>query len=510
MFDLQTHRLPKSADELRRLAIRLGYTDADGEDGARRLSSRLQADDRAEPQDSRPSAARRLQRRRRRPSRKSTWCSTRTRSAADCSACWASIGFKDVADAYQNLMALAEEKIPFLSTRRCRHFLASIAPRLLAAIAETRRSRRDAGQPEQSQRLAGRQGRALGAVQLQPAVACAVRRAVRDEPVLVRHPDRQPRHDRRAVGQPAAGQAADAGAVASGAGRADRVRRRTSSRSCTASRTHSNCGSACATCWARIRSRRSTAHCPTSPSACVERIATREYDKLVAKFGEPMIASGDEMGRAAEFVIVALGKFGGRELNYHSDLDLIFLYEADGATFHAPPQQAQRRDDDQPAFLFASWRSGSSRSRDILGPTAGCTRSIRGCGRPDAAAGWPHRWPSSPATSPKARDNFGSGRRLHARTADLWQRGGRTRRHGNDHDCRLRPAVAAGVSPKRFARCGCGWKRRRARPISSAAPAASSISSFSCRCCNSSTAASSPRFASRTRWTRLRRCTAPA
>ncbi len=60
-----------------------------------------------------------------------------------------------------------------------------------------------------------------------------------------------------------------------------------------------------------------------------------EYDKLVAKFGQPMIATGDEMGRSAEFVIVALGKFGGRELNYHSDLDLIFLYEADGATFHA-------------------------------------------------------------------------------------------------------------------------------------------------------------------------------
>ena len=29
-------------------------------------------------------------------------------------------------------------------------------------------------------------------------------------------------------------------------------------------------------------------------------------------------------------VILALGKFGGREMNYHSDLDLVFLYEADG------------------------------------------------------------------------------------------------------------------------------------------------------------------------------------
>ena len=45
--------------------------------------------------------------------------------------------FRDVRQAYRNLMSLAEERIRFLSTRRCRHFLAAIAPRLLAAIAET-------------------------------------------------------------------------------------------------------------------------------------------------------------------------------------------------------------------------------------------------------------------------------------------------------------------------------------------------------------------------------------
>jgi glutamate-ammonia-ligase adenylyltransferase len=43
--------------------------------------------------------------------------------------------FDDIPAAYQNIMALATEKIRFLSTRRCRHFLAAIAPRLLAAIA---------------------------------------------------------------------------------------------------------------------------------------------------------------------------------------------------------------------------------------------------------------------------------------------------------------------------------------------------------------------------------------
>lgn len=37
-------------------------------------------------------------------------------------------------------------------------------------------------------------------------------------------------------------------------------------------------------------------------------------------------------GHAAGFVVVALGKLGGRELGYHSDLDLIFVYEGDGLT----------------------------------------------------------------------------------------------------------------------------------------------------------------------------------
>jgi len=45
--------------------------------------------------------------------------------------------FKDPLAAYQNLMLLSEESVPFLSTRRCRHFLASIAPNLLRALAAT-------------------------------------------------------------------------------------------------------------------------------------------------------------------------------------------------------------------------------------------------------------------------------------------------------------------------------------------------------------------------------------
>jgi [glutamine synthetase] adenylyltransferase / [glutamine synthetase]-adenylyl-L-tyrosine phosphorylase len=45
-------------------------------------------------------------------------------------------GFRDIPAAWRNLTRLAQEQ-RFLSTRRCRHFLASIAPQLLKAVAAT-------------------------------------------------------------------------------------------------------------------------------------------------------------------------------------------------------------------------------------------------------------------------------------------------------------------------------------------------------------------------------------
>lgn len=49
---------------------------------------------------------------------------------------------------------------------------------------------------------------------------------------------------------------------------------------------------------------------------------------LLARYGTPRSSSGEEQ----EFVIVGMGKLGGRELNVSSDIDLIFLYPEDGST----------------------------------------------------------------------------------------------------------------------------------------------------------------------------------
>jgi glutamate-ammonia-ligase adenylyltransferase len=65
---------------------------------------------------------------------------------------------------------------------------------------------------------------------------------------------------------------------------------------------------------------------------CLAQIAAVEYQRLASKFGRPRIAAGPRQGEPCAMVILAMGKFGGREMNYHSDLDIVFLYEADGQT----------------------------------------------------------------------------------------------------------------------------------------------------------------------------------
>ncbi len=62
--------------------------------------------------------------------------------------------------------------------------------------------------------------------------------------------------------------------------------------------------------------------------ACLRRVIEFEQERLAVRFGDPVGRDGEP----AELIAVALGKFGGREPNYHSDLDVVFLYTDDGHT----------------------------------------------------------------------------------------------------------------------------------------------------------------------------------
>ena len=83
---------------------------------------------------------------------------------------------------------------------------------------------------------------------------------------------------------------------------------------------------------------------------CVQRIAAAEYPALVQRFGVPQQPSLSETAEGCEFVILAMGKLGGREPNYHSDLDVMFLYEHDGTTQTTPRIAARSSTSNQHFF----------------------------------------------------------------------------------------------------------------------------------------------------------------
>jgi len=66
--------------------------------------------------------------------------------------------------------------------------------------------------------------------------------------------------------------------------------------------------------------------------AILEFSCERIREDLVRRHGEPMWVDEHGAARSSGFAVLALGKLGGRELNYSSDIDLIFLYSGNGET----------------------------------------------------------------------------------------------------------------------------------------------------------------------------------
>jgi len=62
--------------------------------------------------------------------------------------------------------------------------------------------------------------------------------------------------------------------------------------------------------------------------ACLQVAYQWAYDQLASRFGKPL----NDKGQAQQLVILGLGKLGGGELNFSSDIDLIFTYPENGQT----------------------------------------------------------------------------------------------------------------------------------------------------------------------------------
>lgn len=89
------------------------------------------------------------------------------------------------------------------------------------------------------------------------------------------------------------------------------------------------------------------------------------YQEMANRHGPPLARDGRGRIATAEFAIVALGKLGCRELNYSSDIDLMFLYSGAGET------AGDRRSKDSVADNKDFFTSIANRVVQIIGSNPG-------------------------------------------------------------------------------------------------------------------------------------------
>lgn len=256
--------------------------------------------------------------------------------------------FQDPMAAYRDLISLGQEQVSFLSSRRCRHFLAAIAPRLLQALSTTpnpdaalstlRRVSDSLGgkavlwellQNNQAAmdlciRLCASSPYLIGILTVNPGMIDELI----DSLMLNRLPGTQQIEDFLAelckgVEEPGAVLHSFKNSLHLHIGVRDILG----------------------------KDKIADTHRALSDvaEACLKQTIEHEYHRLVQRLGVPILAEGPRAGEPAELIVLAVGKLGGREPNYHSDLDVLFLFEGDGSTRGLLPQ---RRHEPIPNRIF--------------------------------------------------------------------------------------------------------------------------------------------------------------
>ena len=79
---------------------------------------------------------------------------------------------------------------------------------------------------------------------------------------------------------------------------------------------------------------------------CLDAVGEICHQQLVERFGEPWHQNVEGDWQHTEFCVLGMGKLGGQELNYSSDVDVLFVYGEEGQVFKpgsagVPPASAQ-------------------------------------------------------------------------------------------------------------------------------------------------------------------------
>ena len=70
---------------------------------------------------------------------------------------------------------------------------------------------------------------------------------------------------------------------------------------------------------------------------CLDSVWQLCDQQLRARFGQPYHQDAEGHWQPTKFCVFGMGKLGGQELNYSSDVDVIFVYEDEGQVFKTPP-----------------------------------------------------------------------------------------------------------------------------------------------------------------------------
>jgi glutamate-ammonia-ligase adenylyltransferase len=377
LFDLQTHRLPEGEDELRKLALRMGYGQRAEQRGSAGLPRGMRK--RGRPQAARPddetaraavatvplpddpaAAFRRDYRDKTEPTRhildhllhqtfavpgesaepESDLLLDPNPDPETIRAVLGRYPFRDVMAAYANLVQLGQE-VPFLSGRRCRHFLASIAPNLLRAVAET-------PDPDMAllnlEKVTGSLGAKTVLWELfsfnPPSLKlyvdlCAWSQFLSE--ILISNPGmidelldslvlNQPRR-REELG-------AELAELCRGATDLEPILHSFQDKELLRIGVRDILG--------KDTIQETTTALSDLAQTILEQVASPQEAPLRKRYGTPLLEEGPRAGQTCRFAILALGKLGAREMNYHSDLDLMMIYEGDGRT--SPPAGASRHE----------------------------------------------------------------------------------------------------------------------------------------------------------------------
>ena len=355
MFDLQTHRLPDKPDEQRKLALRMGYLGLRTPPASGRATlaasapldplAAFLADYREETTLNRQILNHLLHQTfttpEGQPEPESDLVLDPNPEPERLQEVLGKYHFVDVLAAYQNLVQLATESVPFLSTRRCRHFLANIAPRLLQTLAQTPDPDQALVNLEKVTASLGGKGIlwelfSFNAPSLTLYVELCAYSPFLSE-ILINNPGmidelldslvlNQPRNENELRLE-----------LTELCHRADDLE----------PILHSFQDKELLRIGVRdILGKDTTIDTTRALSDLAEtilcQIASVQYAPSIRRLGLPTLTDGPRAGQPSRYVLLGLGKLGGREMSYHSDLDLILVYEGDGRTL--PPPGSSRFD----------------------------------------------------------------------------------------------------------------------------------------------------------------------